>query len=323
MNDKVDVSICIVTWNTCDVLRDCLQSIYRNSEDLCIEVIVVDNASTDNTVEMVKNEFGEVILIENRQNLGFSRANNQALRMSNGKYVLILNPDVLIKKPFLKKLINFFHDHTDAGVVGCKLVNLDGSTEKSYHHSFPTLLSEFKRGFLLHRLFKKTNEIHNSKTDEIEVAWTIGAFMFLRKETLMKVAGFDERYFIYTEDADLCYRLKQRGFKIYYINNIEIIHYHGVSSKKQKKHYFSTIMQRQSRFNFILKHSGLTNAVLFRLIWIFSGFLRVFILSIFFITTIIISKNKCDYYLKILITYLRVLFWALGFEKWTRNPFCL
>ena len=320
MNENVDVSICIVSWNTCEVLRDCLQSLFRNSEKLSIEVVVVDNASTDSTVEMVINEFKEVTLIENKQNLGFSRANNQAIRISSGEFILILNPDIIIKKPLLRTLKHFFLNHTDAGVVGCKLVNLDGTTEMSYRHSFPTPLTELKQGLLIHRLFKGTTDIPNDKKDKIEVAWIIGAFMFFRRDVLMHMGGFDERYFIYTEDADLCYRLMQNGLKVYYVNSIEVIHYHGASSKKQKKHYFSTIMQRQSRYYFMLKYYGLPKAIIYRFIWIFSGFMRGFISAVFLLTTFAVSKNKSDHYLKILITYFRVLLWGLGFEKWTRNP---
>ena len=320
IKNNIEVSICIVTWNACAVLRECLNSIYNTSKNISLEVIVVDNASSDDTTKMIENEYPQATLIQNEVNRGFAKANNQAIEICHGKYILILNPDVLINKSFLIELISFIQNHSGVGVVGCKLVNINGNIEKSYYYEFPTPLSEFKWGFLLHRLFKKPNVSDYPNKDVIEVAWIIGACMFFKAETLRDLGGFSEKYNIYTEDADLCFRLKSHDLKVYYLKSVEIIHYHGASSAKQKKHYFATVMQRESRYIFMHDHYGTMSALLYRLSWISSGIMRVFILFLLYITGCIRSKQIREKYIKTLETYLRVVFWGIGFERWTRNP---
>jgi GT2 family glycosyltransferase len=319
--NAIEVSICIVSWNTCEILRECLKSIYDSAADLSIEVIVVDNASSDSTTTMIKNEYPQVALIENSANRGFAKANNQAIERCRGRYIAILNPDILVKNSFLHELISFTQEHPEAGAVGCRLVNRDGSIEKSYHDNFPTLFSEFTWGFLLHRIFRKHGNVDCSEEEVMEVSWIIGACMFFRADVLKRFGGFSEKYNIYTEDVDLCYRLKSRDLKVYYVKNLEIIHYHGASSAKQKKHYFSTVMQRESRYTFMLEYYGAVYALLYRILWISSGIMRVIILSLLYSVSCVGSSHTRNHYGKKLEKYARVVFWGVGFERWCRNPF--
>ncbi len=305
----IDLSICIVNWNVREKLRECLVSIYRHSKDISIETIVVDNASSDGSLEMVQTCFPEVVLIGNSVNIGFGRANNIAIERCKGNYVILLNPDIVVTQS-LKRMITYLRKLPKAGVVGCKLVNLEGFPQKSYFYKFPTLWSEFLWGTLLYRITYMSNNCKSNDGNVFEVDWIVGACMMFERNFLLKLGGFDNRFFLYGEDVDLCYRIKKIKYQVYYLNNIKMIHYHGVSSSKQEKSYYSAVLQKESRYLFIKKHFGVFSSVVYRIIWAFCAIFRILLLitacSICYTT-----RCRTRYYFSSLSRHYRILLWTV------------
>lgn len=239
-----DISIIIVNYNVKDALDNCLASIYKsNSTNLNIEIIVVDNNSIDGSQNLVREKYPEVKLIVNKENIGFSKANNIALKQINSKYVLILNPDTVLEEGTFQKLIDFVENHPDTGVVSSKLIKADGELDHACRRSFPTLSVAIPRILGLSKLFPKSkilskyNLTYLDENVTYEVDSVCGAFMFIPKNVIDKVGYFDEDYFMYGEDIDLCYRIKKTGKKIYYYPEITTIHLKGESTRKTKLSY--------------------------------------------------------------------------------------
>ena len=233
----LDLSIVIVSYNTKDFLKRCLTSILSSIEGkLSYEIIVVDNASSDNSSEMVRKEFPHIELIANKNNVGFSKANNQGIKISeNCKYVLFLNPDTIMQDQTIEEMIKFMDNNKDAGAATCKLVMLNGKIDDASHRGFPTpwnalcYFTGLSRIFPESRIFTGYNLgwMDMDKTHEIDAL--AGAFMLVRREAGEDVKWWDEDYFFYGEDIDFCYELKQKGWKIYYVPTISVTHYKGVS----------------------------------------------------------------------------------------------
>jgi len=234
----VDLSIIIVNYNVKDYLENALLSISKAVKKLNVELYVVDNASEDGSSALIRQKFPEVNLIENAVNLGFSKANNKALRLCKGKYIVLLNPDTIVQEDTFEKLIKFLKDTKDAGMVGCKVLNPDGSLQLACRRSFPTPFAAFARLIGFSKLFPKSRiwgkyNLTFLDPDEItEVDAVSGSFMMIKKEVLDKAGYLDESYFLYGEDLDWCYRIKNAGFKIYYYPHTSIIHFKGESAKK-------------------------------------------------------------------------------------------
>ena len=227
-----DLSIVLVNWNTRALLRDCLASIQANSDNLVLGLIVVDNNSTDDSVATVTRDFPNVKLICNESNLGFARANNQGLRASQGRYVLFLNSDTLVPAHSLSALVDFMESHSKIGACSPRLARADGSTQPFAFGDDPTPSYLFRRGIahlFLHR------SLHNWETTEPQaIDWVSGACLLARCAALESVGGFDENFFMYFEDNDLCYRLRQAGWKIFYNPQVTITHFGGASLAQNK-----------------------------------------------------------------------------------------
>jgi GT2 family glycosyltransferase len=208
-------------------------------EKIDSEILVVDNNSDDGTVEMIEKEFPDVKFIVNKVNCGFSRANNQAIKISTGKYILLLNPDTLVEKNTFSKCIEFMNSHSDAGALGIRMVNGDGKYLPESKRAFPNLKTAFFKSFGISLLFPKSNYFNRyylPLIDSYETSLTeviSGAFMFMRCEAL-KISGLlDEDFFMYGEDIDLSYRLMQTGYKNYYFPEITIVHFKGQSTSRK------------------------------------------------------------------------------------------
>jgi GT2 family glycosyltransferase len=234
----IDLSIIIVNYNVKEFLKNLLDSIHKASQSLQVEIIVVDNASDDGSVEMLKEKFPDVILIENKINLGFGKANNIALQIAKGKYFLLINPDTLVAEDTFIKMINFLNENQDVGMAGCKILNPDGTLQLACRRSFPNPWTAFTKVTGLSTLFPKSklfaryNLTYLDENQTYEVDAISGSFMMLKKEVYEKVGGFDEQFFMYGEDLDLCYRIQKAGYKIYYLHTTQIIHYKGESTKR-------------------------------------------------------------------------------------------
>ncbi|MFC1711444.1 glycosyltransferase family 2 protein [Patescibacteria group bacterium] len=234
----IKLSIIIPSFNTKELLKACLRSIYKETQGISFEIIVVDNASNDSTVNMLKTSFPEVKLIVNQQNLGFAKANNQGLKKALGKNILLLNSDTIILDKAINKCLRFMESKENIDILGCKLLNKDKTTQPSGGY-FPKLRQIFYMMFFIDDLpvlnnflkaYQVTNKKFYQKTQQLD--WVTGAFILLKKQVLDKLNGFDEKFFMYAEEVDLCFRAKKAGYKVWFFNDAKIIHLKGKSSKK-------------------------------------------------------------------------------------------
>jgi GT2 family glycosyltransferase len=236
-NDPMTLSIVIVNWNTKDYLLGALRSIYGAPPAFPFEVIVVENASTDGSAEAVAKEFPQVRLIANRENTGYARGNNQGLEVSNGKYALLLNPDVILPPGGLEKAVAFLDARPDVGALGVRLVNPDRTPQRSVR-GFPTPLSVFFEATALSRIFARHRTIGAYRMtwftydQEAEVDQPMGTFLLIPRKTLDDVGLLDERFTIFFNEVDWCYRARKKGWKIVFTPEVEVVHYGGSSTKQ-------------------------------------------------------------------------------------------
>jgi hypothetical protein len=234
----MDVTVIIVNYNVRQFLENALVSVRRASQGLSVEILVVDNASTDGSVEMIREKFPEVHLIENPSNLGFAKANNMALRLAKGNYFLLLNPDTILQEDTLVVMKGFFEDHPDAGLAGCKILNPDGTFQLSCRRGFPTPWVAFTKIFGLSSLFPRSryfgryNLTFLSPDETYTVDAVSGSFMMFRRSVLEDVGVLDESFFMYGEDLDYCYRVQKAGMGVYYVHSTKIVHFKGESTQR-------------------------------------------------------------------------------------------
>ncbi len=234
-----DISICLVNWNTKDMLRDCLQSIDQHKDDLQIEVFVIDNASNDGSGDMVKTEFPNVYLIENNTNRGFAQANNQGIHQSSGRHIFLLNPDTVILPGALTAMVRFLDTHPQAGAVAARLFNTDGTLQYSLRH-FPNFLTPFTENTNLahipgiHCYSRRSRMMTWSHETVREVEQPAGAALMIKRACIETLGSLNSCYHMFFEDVDICYRIRENGWKIYYLPEARIIHHGGQSVKKRK-----------------------------------------------------------------------------------------
>lgn len=235
----MDISIIIVNFNTCRLTMDCLESVLQSETDYTYELILIDNASRDDSVARIKAAFPQVTLVANEENAGFSRANNQGMKLASGRYVLLLNSDTLIRKDTLQTMTAYMEAHPEAGAAGCKVVLPSGGLDKACKRGFPTPSASFYYAFGFSRLFPDNPRFNGYQLGyldadkEHEIDCLVGAFMLVRRETIDRVGGLDEAFFMYGEDLDWCYRIKQAGWGIRYYPNTSIVHLKGGSARKR------------------------------------------------------------------------------------------
>lgn len=274
----MDLTVIIVNYNVKHFLEQCLNSVALAVKGLDVEVYVVDNISVDGSVEMVREKFPWVNLIANSKNVGFSKANNQAIHQAKGRYVLLLNPDTVVEEDTFRKTILFMDKHEECGGLGVKMIDGKGDFLPESKRGLPTPQVAFYKIFGLSRLFprsKKFGKYHlgylpMDQTNEIEIL--SGAFMMMRKAALDKVGVLDEEFFMYGEDIDLSYRIIQGGYKNYYLPETSIIHYKGESTKKSSINYVFVFYN--AMIIFAKKHFSAKNARLFSSIINFAIYVR-------------------------------------------------
>jgi GT2 family glycosyltransferase len=246
----MDLSIIIVTWNTKDLLQQCLASIYKTIHDMTFEIIVIDNASEDDTVVMLREKFPHITLIRNSRNLGFGAANNQGLRIMRGRYAVLLNSDTVLTIHAVEELFTFMETHPEAAIACGQLLNDDGSKQNSMA-SFPSLLTLMTNTPLLEYLLPKRypSKRYHYK-NPLEVDSGIGACLLVRKKAIDEVGMFDERYFFFFEETDWAYQMKKAGWKIFHIPTAFIYHFQGQSIGRNVR---SRIEFYRSRYLFFRK----------------------------------------------------------------------
>ncbi len=253
---KIEVSIIILNYNSQDVILNCLTSIqkhYRSKLKDTYEIIVVDNHSSDNSVKNIKALYPGVLIIENDSNVGFSKGNNQGVKKAHGKYVLFLNPDTLFTENALGPLVTFMDNHKDVGVATCKVVLQNGKIDDACHRGFPTpwrALTHFTGlGVIFPNsmLFNGYHLAYKSIRIPHEIDACAGAFLLIRSSIGRRLRWLDEDYYWYGEDLDLCYRVKQLGYKVMFLPQYKIQHIKGISSgiKKHSKKFSIASKQTQ------------------------------------------------------------------------------
>lgn len=256
----IDVSVIIVNYNVRYFIEQCLSSVLKSKSGLNVEIIVVDNNSVDNSVNAIKAKFPQVKLIANKVNVGFAKANNQAIKIAKGKYFLLLNPDTLVEEDTLKKSFDFMENDDKVGALGVKLIDGEGKFLPESKRSLPTLLSSLYRFSGLSKVFPKSKIfnkynlgfLEENETNEVDVL--CGAFMFIRADILPEVGYLDEDFFMYGEDIDYSYRIQKAGYKIIYFPKTTIIHFKGESTKKSSLKYHNIFYKAMAIF--AKKHYG-------------------------------------------------------------------
>lgn len=269
MINDLDLSIIIVNWNALDYLQECIASIQQFISGIEYEIIVVDNASTKGDVDSLLSLFPEVILVKNRQNLGFARANNLGFLQAKGTYVLFLNPDTKLVGPAINRLLERMELLPDAGIVGCRQVDPDLKVQTTSIQKFPTIFNQIVNIEALRLRWPgcplwSIAPLFRDHPLPVLVEVIPGACMLLRSEVFERVGRFSEEYFMYAEDIDLNYKVAQTGLRNYYISDAVIIHYGGRSSKQAEVNQWATMMKYQAMNQYYSKNHSHLYAAFYR-----------------------------------------------------------
>ena len=274
------LSIVILCWNDRKVIEDCLQSIYCNTRSSEFEVIVSDNGSTDGSVELIRASYPEVQIIENGRNLRFAKGNNVGIRASRGEYVLILNPDTIIHEGSLDRMMTFADEHPEAGAFGCRVLNADGSYQVSAR-PFASLKGEWIAALYM-RWLGRLSEWFTADSypgwrgdSQRQVDWVSGCFILVRSHVLESISGFDEQFFYYYEDMDLCRRIRQAGHSILYFPGATITHLGGQSTKGRFTPLPFVLDGQVTRYLYYYKYQGRSGVRRARRIALASQLLRL------------------------------------------------
>lgn len=234
----MELSVVILNYNVCHFLRQCILSVQKAIQEIEAEIIVIDNNSSDGSTEMIKNEFPELLLIENKENIGFGRANNQAVSYAKGKYICILNPDTAVGSDVFIKCLSFIKNTPDCGAIGVRMIDGTGNFLPESKRNLPTpqvslskIIWKNKKGHLYY-----ANHLQEKSRGRVSIL--SGAFMFMKRSLYQSVEGFDRDYFMYGEDIDLSYKIEKKGLSNYYLGDAVILHYKGESTRKDK-HYLN------------------------------------------------------------------------------------
>ena len=289
------LSIVIVTNNSAPFLPQCLQSVLDQQTSFPVETVVVDNASTDGTVEAIERRFPRTQLIENSENRGFNAANNQGIRRSTGDVVLLLNPDTRLEQNALEELMKYLQQHTDVAGIGPKILNGDGSLQRT-GLSFPSLWNTLSESLFLDeifphsRIFGRHRRLYENPDAELDVDYVQGSCLMVRKEPLEKAGLLDEEYFLYFDETDLCYKLKQQGWRIVYVPRAVVTHY-GAGGET---FYGEVRLARfyQSYIHFLKKHYTLSRQFMFRILLLWRAVVRLFV---FTLAAIVPGKRRDEF----------------------------
>ncbi len=302
-----DLSIIIVNYNTKQILKNCLESIYKHLNDVDFEIIIVDNNSQDESVQMVRKEFRKVRIIANNKNIGFGSANNQGIKIAKGNYLLFLNNDTYVFDNSIQKMIRYLVENSRYGVVGPQLLNKDRSIQLSASQIFPSLYTEFLRNFLidriiLNRLFEDRDYFGrcqlslNQHKKSRDVSFVSGACFLVRRKVIERTKGFDKRFFFYQEEIDWMKRIQEVDFAIYFLSDAKIVHLGGIATEKSMKNTKRFDYQIMSRYKYFLIHHGAIYTIGIRLIDIIGSIFSLIILTIGWLLTLLnkgVNKKIC------------------------------
>lgn len=310
-----DLSIVIVTWNNEREIADCLQSIRDNAGALQCEVFVVDNASRDATCRIVREQFPEVLLIDNADNRGFPAANNQAFERATGRHTLILNPDTILRPGTLDECVEYLEEHPEVGALGCRLIYPDGEIQYDCARRFPDLLTLFFESFYLHMLFPRVPLFSGTAMrswdhrDSREVPCLMGAFILVRTPIVRALGGMNTDVFMFYEDVDFCYRIRKSGWKTYYLASAVTVHLHGAS-----KHGTVSSLAGPTLWTFFRQHHGPAAAALCRGILLVRAVARLAVGAALLAPLRVLRPRRVTS-LTDLKSHWKLLKWALGLDR--------
>jgi N-acetylglucosaminyl-diphospho-decaprenol L-rhamnosyltransferase len=314
-----DVSIIIVNWNSREYLRRCLSTLFEQRCDFSIEIIVIDSASFDGAREMVQESFPQVTFIQSETNLGFAKANNVAFEQSKGEYVLFLNPDTELIGTALAELFRQCRQLPNAGILGAKLLNNDGSVQTSCVQSFPTFLNQllscdYLRTKWPHSRLWGMAALFASSNIPRPVEAVSGACMFMARNVFVEVGRFSEDYFMYAEDIDLSYKSRVHGFDNYLVSSAVVTH-HGGSSSSQVASDFSVVMMREATWRYLRKWKGGASAVAYRFAVVVSSGARLTLIA----TAMLFHRKRRNHMKQLLRKWLAVARWGFNCEETVRK----
>lgn len=289
----IDLSIIIVNWKSTAFILKCVESVYANTHEVKFEILVVDNASPDGDIGLVKQRFPEVILIESPTNLGFARANNLGFRTSRGEFVVFLNPDTILENAAFDRMIPQVRALSNVGAVGCKLLNRDESVQTSAIQTFPTILNQLLDIDVLRNRFPACRlwniaPLYSDAMEPSRVEVISGACVMFMREVFASIGQFSEEYFMYAEDLDLCYKSAKAGYANYYIPQGQIMHYGGGSSNPRR----AVPMKWKSILKYVAKHRGPSYQLAFRAVMACGAFVRIALLMALMAVTGDARKNS-------------------------------
>ena len=319
---KAELSIIIVNWNSKYYLQKCLYSIMKDERRPALEIIVVDNASYDGCDQILADEFEDVYFVQSEHNIGFAGANNLGSQHSKAEYLLFLNPDTEVGPGALRTMLENLKKLSKAGVVGAHLLNKDGSVQKSCIRTFPTLLNQLLETETLIGWFPRSRlwgmaPLYDQPEKPVEVDAISGACIMIKKSVFNCVDKFSADYFMYSEDIDLCHKVRKAGCKNYYIPTAVIVHYGGASSSQSSANTFSSVMMLESRLRFFRKTQSWWYCHLYRLAMCSASIFRIgLVLLMWPIHDFCCSEGTPKTVLEKWIARLR---WTLGGEKWVKN----
>lgn len=316
--DRIELSVIVVNFNTSALLRCCLKTIAREASHLPLEIIVVDNASHDGSADMVAREFPRVKLLRNDQNHGFARANNQGLQVATGAFLLLLNSDTQVRAGAFRRCLDFFYDYPEAGIVGCKLLNADGTVQPSCE-SFLSLSNFLIENLFLEKVFPRSPILgrpHLSyfNYDRVMPVDSVkGAFLMIRRSTMENIGMLDESFFFYAEEMDWCYRAKQKGWQVYFTPEAEVIHYGGKSGDPLSPNMF--VQLHRARYQFYRKHHNAFFSFVARCIMACGAVLRVAGWLLILTFRSVFVRGQVPVARKRLTAFFVAAVWFLSFKK--------
>ena len=312
--DTIELSIVCVNWNSLAYLRECIESIYQNTSGINFEIIVVDNASPDRGGETLEQEFPEITVVKSENNLGFAGASNLGFRHSHGSHVLLLNPDTKLIGPAINILLQQIRSLPDAGIVGGKLLNTDSSIQTASVQKFPTLLNQLTNVEYLRMKWPgcplwDISPLFLDTPQPIKVEVIPGACMLLKREVFERVGLLTEDYFMYAEDIDLNYKVRNLGLSSYYVGTAQIVHHGGTSSSRQPVSHWSILMKHRAMLMYYRMIGGPVYGLLYRVTMGLSALVHLALLAVLFP-----FGNKEEIRLKTEKWY-TVLRWSLRLEQ--------
>jgi GT2 family glycosyltransferase len=314
----VELSIIFVNWNSFGYLRESLRAVFATATVSEYEVIVVDNASSTGDATQLKTEFAQVNLIKSTRNLGFARANNLGVSHSHGRYLLFLNPDTVAIGKAIPALLAAIKAVGGSGIVGCKLLNTDGSVQTSCIQRFPTIWNQLLDMEFMRLRWPKWGfwgiaPLFAQGAEPVEVEVVSGACLLIDRDSFERSGGFSTEYFMYAEDVDLCYQVQKLGRKAYYMGSASVLHHGGGTSRERCGSAWVAVMQRQAILTFCRRTRGPVYAEIFRLAMAGNALLRLLVLGILSPFGSFAAEKRMLHSTP--EKWLGVLKWALGFDR--------